>query len=405
MAVDPQSVLRAINAPPALGHLSAAQSLPYLVPGIGVGPGNMMAPKDAQGIMQAAANWQRLADQQGGGAGRFNNIVIGDTPGQAYGNLLNLRAQDMQAAFRAAEMDAQRQLREQAINADYQAELARTQAYRDRAMLEADTKRSQIAQQAEKLRQDQAKAERDFQLKLAEIMQKGQGGLSPEFLERGQQLIGTRSAVANDLLAYQDAIERAAMELAAANQSKVSFTAGGVPVFDRPEVQSQFASQFPDVQANLNAYNKQLSALDAGLEKWKLQEKSGKSTGAAPNPVLESLIRQTTAPRPPQAIIGQVSGSGTRLPVNPLTGAPATYASMPHLPSLGTAPAMGVVPQPQPQPQPVQPQTVQPQMILVRSPDGRIGYIPSSSLQQAIARGAVVIDQQTPLSFGASGNW
>jgi len=90
--------LRAANAPPIMGELSAATTQPWLVPGIGTGPGAQLIQKDPAGVLAAATAQAAAA----GPANRYAGKVWGDTPGQAQGNLLNLRAQDLNAAAQAA---------------------------------------------------------------------------------------------------------------------------------------------------------------------------------------------------------------------------------------------------------------------------------------------------------------
>lgn len=109
----PAALLRALNAPPALGIYSAARSIPYTDAfGPGVGPGNQLVMKDEQGLRQAMQAWEEAGAGQGGG---YAGLVIGDTPGQTQGNLLNLRAQDIRVAMEQAQMAQQERLRQDAL--------------------------------------------------------------------------------------------------------------------------------------------------------------------------------------------------------------------------------------------------------------------------------------------------
>jgi len=90
--------LRALNAPPSMGELSAATTQPWLVPGAGTGPGAQLIMKDPAGVAAAAEAQASAA----GPVNRYAGLIWGDSPGQAQGNLLNRRAQDLNAAAQAA---------------------------------------------------------------------------------------------------------------------------------------------------------------------------------------------------------------------------------------------------------------------------------------------------------------
>ena len=90
--------LRALNAPPSMGELSAATTQPWLVPGAGTGPGAQLIMKDPAGVAAAAEAQASAA----GPVNRYAGLIWGDSPGQAQGNLLTRRAQDLNAAAQAA---------------------------------------------------------------------------------------------------------------------------------------------------------------------------------------------------------------------------------------------------------------------------------------------------------------
>lgn len=92
-------LIRALNAPPALGDFSASTTQPWLTPGIGTGPGAQLILKDPAGVQAAAARW---GEANAASANPYLGKVWGDSPGQAQGNLLNLRGQDISLANAAA---------------------------------------------------------------------------------------------------------------------------------------------------------------------------------------------------------------------------------------------------------------------------------------------------------------
>lgn len=99
-------ILRALNAPPALGDYSAARAQPYLNTGIGTGGGMQLVMKDQQGVGQAADRWARARMET---ADPFANLIWGDTVGGAQNNLLNERARQVQLAMAREQMDMQRE--------------------------------------------------------------------------------------------------------------------------------------------------------------------------------------------------------------------------------------------------------------------------------------------------------
>ena len=104
-------ILRALNAPPALGDYSAAKAQPYLNTGIGTGGGMQLVMKDPQGIGSAADQWARARLAT---ADPFANLVWGDTVGGAQNSLLNERARQVQIAM-AREQMAREQERQNRI--------------------------------------------------------------------------------------------------------------------------------------------------------------------------------------------------------------------------------------------------------------------------------------------------
>lgn len=123
--------LRAVNAPPVLGDLSAATTQPWLVPGVGTGPGAQLIMKDPAGVLAAAT----AQSQAAGVANPYAGKVWGDTIGAAQGNALTMRAQDIQAAAAAAsraqqaqQFAAQQQRLDNATRAQAQAAAAWHQA-------------------------------------------------------------------------------------------------------------------------------------------------------------------------------------------------------------------------------------------------------------------------------------
>lgn len=121
-------ILRALNAPPALGEFSAAKSQPYLNTGIGTGGGMQLLMKDPQGVGQAADRWARARMET---ADPFANLIWGDTIGGAQNSLLNERARQVQLQMAREQMD-----REQA-----------RQARIERASVAEQETRRQIGQQ------------------------------------------------------------------------------------------------------------------------------------------------------------------------------------------------------------------------------------------------------------------
>jgi len=118
-AIDTMALLRALNAPPALGRYSAARSDPAntgLFPLIGSGPGASMWMKDANGVAQAANAWKDAI----GDVNPYEGMIFGDTPGGAQSNLLNLRSQNISRAMRMAEMAAQEKARQDSLAATQQ---------------------------------------------------------------------------------------------------------------------------------------------------------------------------------------------------------------------------------------------------------------------------------------------
>lgn len=118
-AIDTMALLRALNAPPALGRYSAARSDPAntgLFPLIGSGPGASMWMKDANGVAQAANAWRDAI----GEVNPYEGMIFGDTPGGAQSNLLNLRSQNISRAMRMAEMAAQEKARQDSLAATQQ---------------------------------------------------------------------------------------------------------------------------------------------------------------------------------------------------------------------------------------------------------------------------------------------
>jgi len=99
-------IIRALNAPPALGDFSAARAQPYMNTGIGTGGGNQLVMKDQQGIGQAADRWARARMET---ADPFANLIWGDTVGGAQNSLLNERARQVQQAMAREQMNAQRE--------------------------------------------------------------------------------------------------------------------------------------------------------------------------------------------------------------------------------------------------------------------------------------------------------
>lgn len=99
-------IIRALNAPPALGEFSAARAQPYLNTGIGTGGGMQLVMKDQQGVGQAADRWARARMET---ADPFANLIWGDTVGGAQNSLLNERARQVQLAMAREQMDAQRE--------------------------------------------------------------------------------------------------------------------------------------------------------------------------------------------------------------------------------------------------------------------------------------------------------
>lgn len=103
-------ILRALNAPPALGDYSAAKAQPYLNTGIGTGGGMQLVMKDPQGVGSAADQWARARMAT---ADPFANLIWGDTVGGAQNSLLNERARQVQVAMAREQMarDQERQNR------------------------------------------------------------------------------------------------------------------------------------------------------------------------------------------------------------------------------------------------------------------------------------------------------
>lgn len=111
-------ILRALNAPPALGDYSAAKAQPYLNTGIGTGGGMQLVMKDPQGVGQAADQWARARMAT---ADPFANLIWGDTVGGAQNSLLNERARQVQVAM-AREQMAREQERQNRIERSTMAE-------------------------------------------------------------------------------------------------------------------------------------------------------------------------------------------------------------------------------------------------------------------------------------------
>lgn len=99
-------ILRALNAPPALGDYSAAKAQPYLNTGIGTGGGMQLVMKDPQGVGQAADQWARARMAT---ADPFANLIWGDTVGGAQKMLLDERARQVQLAMAREQLNLERQ--------------------------------------------------------------------------------------------------------------------------------------------------------------------------------------------------------------------------------------------------------------------------------------------------------
>lgn len=114
-----------------MGDLSAATTQPWLVPGVGTGPGAQLVMKDPAGVLAAAT----AQGQAAGVTNPYAGKVWGDTIGAAQGNALAMRAQDIQAAAQAAaraqqaqQFAAQQQRLDNAARAQAQAQAAWHQA-------------------------------------------------------------------------------------------------------------------------------------------------------------------------------------------------------------------------------------------------------------------------------------
>lgn len=134
---NPAAYLRALNAPPSLGPYSAMTSTPYMMGGIGVGPGNQMISKDQAGIDAAARAWAAAMAQQQAAGPSYAGMVFGDSPGQASQMAIGLRNQRAAEAAAAA-----------ARAQDAQKFLIQQEALRQANLLDAQIKMAQVQEYA-----------------------------------------------------------------------------------------------------------------------------------------------------------------------------------------------------------------------------------------------------------------
>ena len=263
---DITDLIRALNAPPALGEFSAARTQPWMNGSIGMGPGAQLIMKDPAGVEAAANRWTRARAETSPYAG----VIWGDTVGGAQNTVLNERARQVQIAMQREQMAAQ-QAREARLMRQAEMEQATRQQIGQQNFL------SRLAQSAATAQGRNAQALENA-ARLRQLEQVG-GQITAETEDAEGQLAALQSLL------------RGNAEAAVAGNPDLDFREGpdGLPavyspsnranandlrsiqsaIFGRPAPGAEGPAQFDfDPMEEYNALLSQLGALDQGRRAW-----------------------------------------------------------------------------------------------------------------------------------------